>query len=294
MKNRLIIPTHERPEMLWCCVERLALCDLIETVDVVIHEDVHVDKPKSPQLQEEVAQTISYARKILSSSNTRVDHVRTEHSHRGSSFNVLNSFQQACKSDSELILFVEDDIWVTPDWIRWCYEVHKTFHPFATNGNAPPHIPCQSLESVYITDRWFQTFGLSFERTALQAALKPHYEDYGISDAPDPNRNFEWDTWMAGHIRDSRLFVAVPHVPRVYHYGYYSYHMGGSQPNVSLSERVEIVKKGAKDPSTFPIRWEYKTFPTKFPSWSRLMKGGESRLPSKPSQVFQRPAKRER
>jgi hypothetical protein len=260
----LIVPTHERPEMLWCCLDALACCDDIRDVEVRIHEDIHTDRPKSPVLKDEILRTIQHAHEIL----PRVTHVRTEHKNHGCSHNVITAFRSAANSDAELVHFVEDDCWVTYDWLRFCKRAHQLFQPFAVVGNPPPRVPHGDEAAVYLCDTWFQTFALSFERKKLSAMLEAYRE------SSDPR--FEWDAYVMEYITDTYQVLAMPHVPRVYHYGFYSYHLGGQPSPGTLADRVQYIKEGAKDTRLLPAIWNFEPFPRRAFKWRDLYRQGSS------------------
>ncbi len=271
MKNIIIIPTFERPEFLWTCLEQLAKCHEIENKEIWICEDIHVDKPKSSELQDEISETVLYAKTLFSN----LKHFRTEHSHHGSSYNVLESFKRACQTDAESIFFIEDDCWVTPDWLRWCQAAHEQFNPFATCGNTAPGSPTSDPRNTAISDTWFQTFALSFHRNQLEAALLPNYADYNLTPT------FEWDAYFMKYIFDTSKYAASSCVPRVYHYGFFGYHRSGSRSDGDLHTRIDFIKRGAYDPRLLPPVWDFKPFPKQPLIWNQLVKYGWKTKPKK-------------
>jgi len=234
----VVIPTHERPELLWLCLEKIAACSDIPE-QIWISEDFHIDNPKPPMVAYEVEQTVEYAKRILPG----VRHIRREHSNHGSSFNVLESFREACQTDARYVFFIEDDTMVTQDFFRWSRAAQEKFHPFATCSNYLPRERSQHPEDCAISDTWLQTFGMSFEREKLSHTMLPDYADYGLQP------QFEWDAWMMKYIRLNGLYSVSACLRRGYHFGFYSYHAGGDGLRGDLASRVQQVRAGLSNPS---------------------------------------------
>ncbi len=265
----LIIPTYERPEFLWLCLEKIAANDC-SNIEIWICEDEHIDHPKSEQLQQEISTTVVYARALFAD----VKHFKTEHVNHGSSFNVLESFKKACQTDAEFVFFVEDDCLVTPDWIKWCRAAHEQFDPFATCGNASR--AGQDLRQTSISDRWFQTFALSFRRDRLKKALLDNYSNYNLTPT------FEWDAYLMRHILASGQYAASACIPRVYHYGFFGYHRTGNRTDGDLQARIEFIRRGALDTSLLPPVWDFKPFPKRDYIWQLpLIKHGWTVMPKR-------------
>jgi Glycosyl transferase family 2 len=239
MKDIVIIPTYNRPELLYLCIEQLSKCKGIESKHVIIHEDYHLDKPKPVQIWREMCDVRSFASKILPS----VEWVQVRHLNYGSSYNFIEGFRRAYTRDAKYVYHIEDDCVVVPDYFRYVEEAYKLCpDAFVVCGNARPQSRSPETNVVHLS-YWFQTFALSFKRENLAKILLPKYEDYHLS------RNFEFDTYIMNWMREHNEYSVSPAKERVFTFGHYSYHMPGQRLPGNLQEAVERTRQAIKDPS---------------------------------------------
>ena len=114
MRDRIVVPTFQRPELLWVCLECLFANPEVKDMDVVIYLDNHTNLPSPP---------INDCLKVIdryNSSNLKLV-VRKPHSYEGNSYNVLTAYVEAYNDGCEHIFEVEDDILVTSDFFEWQY-----------------------------------------------------------------------------------------------------------------------------------------------------------------------------
>jgi glycosyltransferase involved in cell wall biosynthesis len=239
MKDIVIIPTYNRPELLYLCIEQLSKCEGIETKQVIIHEDDHDDKPKHFSRILEILEVIRFAKRVL----PHVSHVRVSHSNYGSSYNFIEGFRHAYNSDAKYVYHIEDDCLITPDYFRYAEEAHKLCpDAFVVCGNARPQSRTGESDLVHLS-YWFQTFALSFRRENLAKILLPKYEGYCLS------RNFEFDTYIMNWMVRNEEYSVSPMKERVFTFGHYSYHMPGQRLPGNLQEVIELTRQATKDPS---------------------------------------------
>ena len=264
MSDIVIIPTYDRPELLWLCAENLAKADGIESKRVIIHEDYHSDKPKSVRLQEEISETVEFVKRVLSS----VEHVQVRHTNYGCSYNFIDGWRVGLKSDAKFVYHIEDDCMVTKDYFRFAEAAHELCpDAFVVCGNARPQSRTSESNLVHLTDKWFQTFALSFRREQLGKVLLPNYEDYKFS------KHFEFDTYVMTWMVEHGEYSVSPNRERVFCYGYFSYHMPGQRLPGKLAERVEYVRAATKDPSILSGGYVKDFLPYVEPaSWTTLKK----------------------
>jgi hypothetical protein len=158
MQDVVIIPTYDRPEMLWLCLEHLAACPESADVHVWVCVDAHVNQPSAPR--EEILAVVKKFPQLF------VDvKFRSPHQYSGNSFNVLTAYKDAYRSQASYVFLIEDDVMISPGFFTWHREQHDG-HMLGCSiaiAKGPRQGPYASL-------------GVCFRRETLQI-VTPHCND---------------------------------------------------------------------------------------------------------------------
>lgn len=256
MTDLVIIPTFDRPEFLWICLQ-----NLYENMDSPncnmefwVCEDIHADKPKGFTTEIEMLAVIREWQPKLGFQYFAT----TPHTTYGNSYNVLNSLVRAADNGSyRYVYLIEDDVLVTPDFFSWNEQAQEKFKPWASCAgrlnrslnfqiNGPEAIDetikdvtaCHSSVTAYIS--WATCFSAQALRDIK--SLDAAYDSF--------EKRFEQDVMIQRHIRRTKQITIFPFVPRAFHLGWWSYHRdGGMKLNGTLEERIIALRKIVKDPA---------------------------------------------
>lgn len=249
MKDVVIVPTFDRPEFLWLCLENIAAADGWQDSVILVCEDIHADKPKSFTVEIEMLATIRYFEKVFGQ-NFRYRHM-TPHTTYGNSLNLLRAFQESECCGYELICVVEDDVLVTKDFFLWnqrlfdlplkpwvvCAGRLNRSLNFESNGRYAMDesirdvMMCKSVVGAY------NSWATCFPRSSVTSFLKE------ITCDTDFKPGVEQDMLIQDYMRKHKLSSAWPYVPRAFHVGWYSYHRnGGIIPQGTLEQRVSVLR----------------------------------------------------
>lgn len=254
-KDIIIVPTYDRPEFLWVCLEQLSKVDGIENKIVWICEDIHADKPKSFTTQMEMLATIREWEKQFGRSGLCY-YATPSHTTYGNSFNVLSSLKRAYESGASAVYLIEDDVLVTKDFFEWNDQVFNQLSPwvvctgrlnrslnFAMNGpdamdesNKDIHA-CKSVVGAY--NSWATCF--SKQALADIVTIIPPYERFCAG--------FEQDIMIQDWMQKNKRASVWPYVPRAFHFGWRSYHRCGRELTGVLEEKVKFIRKSVRSKS---------------------------------------------
>jgi hypothetical protein len=253
----IIIPTFDRPEFLWLCLENL--CEIFkdsQNIPVIwVCEDIHADKPKNFTTEMEMLvvhrefqQKLAYDYRVTK-----------PHTTYGNSYNVLNALLTASIYDYRYVYLVEDDVLVAPDFFAWNEAAQSKFKPWASCAGRINHslnFERNGREAIDETSRdvnmcrrsvtAYHSWATCFPGSSLNEITAIATTDY---DTFGPG--LEQDILIQRFIRRTGKTTIWPQVPRAYHMGWYSYHRdGGMKVYGTLEERVKalrgIVKNQAK------------------------------------------------
>lgn len=248
MRDTVIIPTFDRPEFLWLCLE-----NLWENVRgardkfIMVSEDIHADKPKCFQGQMEYLAVIrEWERKwgFLFAYNSTPPHTTY-----GNSLNVLSALQRAhlC-GQSEKTYLIEDDVLVTPDFFEWNDMVFNQYRVnvvcagrlnrslnFQMNGRDAMDETCKDVNAIKKVKGAYISWATCFSADMMERMFSQPVTMEGF------RPGFEQDIWIQTYMRREGIESIWPYVPRAYHMGWYSYHRDGSIPLSpgKLEERVQ-------------------------------------------------------
>jgi hypothetical protein len=254
MSDLVIIPTFDRPEFLWLCLENLAkIFEGSRNIPMIwVCEDIHADKPKGFTIEMEMLAVHREWQDKLGYAYYAVK----PHTTYGNSYNVLESLTIASGSNYRYVYLLEDDVLVTPDFFEWNEAAQQKFDPWATcagrlnrslnfqiNGREAIDENIQDTNACHKSVTAYMSWATCFSAKALQDIrdFNAVYDGF--------EKRFEQDVMIQRKIRAAKLETVWPYVPRAFHLGWYSYHRdGGMKPNGTLEEKVKYLRAVTKDP----------------------------------------------
>lgn len=230
-KSVLVIPTLKRPEMLALSLEKLSQTRQDSSLDVRIHLD-HTTSERLSEV-EFVRDTYFPTAEIFHANN----HVLCP----SGSWNILNSLKAGYNTGAELIFFVEEDIFVTPDFFERHIEMQSSGDYFVTSGRKLPQFD----------DTFFSNPGSCYKREKL-AMVIPHINEHYFADQKSylnlhfPNMDSAGilDDGMVRRVMLSVNGKAKCAVPAIaFHQGFHFYNrMPGYCVEGTLVEKIEQLR----------------------------------------------------
>jgi hypothetical protein len=224
------VPTYDRPEMLWLCLEHLAASPDCQSVEYRVYIDAHHGHPLPNYAEiEEVLDKFKH----LAISTVR----RPPHGYHGNSFNLLLAYKDAYESSAKHVFMVEDDILVQPGFFAW----HRFQHAFVD-------LDCSVGVAKRPEHAHYASLGVCFKRDVILAALphcNPQYfrnmTEYCKKNFPPAKWHCEQDGIWCRVLSPDR--IAWPVVPVAQHVGWYGYHRKKSlRPQGPLETRYFVIK----------------------------------------------------
>jgi hypothetical protein len=242
MKEVCFVPTHDREEFLFVCLERIR--------EIEPNMEVHCYPDRGTDVSE-----------ICDKFNV-IHHLTLNHAYHGNSFNMLEAWKDLYQSNSRYDRFfvVEDDAVIDPTFFSWCREALDRYpDSFAAAG-------WQYSPDALISDGpdlripWFLSVCACLPRSSVfsvvQHARLEYYQNMkSYLDRAYPNSNrrgsqhFEQDGLILRVMESESKRCVWPRRPRATHCGFRGYHMSKERPTGSLEERVAVVKLALKNPS---------------------------------------------
>ena len=233
MQDIVIVPTYDRPEMLWVCLEHLAASPDSQEVQIRIVVDAHIGQPPPPRAD------IEAVIEKFPQLSLQIGY-RPSHQFHGNSFNVLMAYRDVYNStDAQYVYLVEDDVMIHPLFFEWHRLQHET-----------QRLGCSIAVVKEPQYGRYASLGVCFRREVLKVIL-PHcrvayfqnMRAYCRMHFPPSKTDCEQDglfcRLLAGH-----EIVWAP-TPLAQHVGWYGYHRKRSvRPTGTLDERYEQVKRG--------------------------------------------------
>lgn len=275
MRDLVLITTYNRPEYLRLCLEYLSKARGINNKIIWICID------RGNSLIREFYEVLNDFRELDFSVK-----VRPEHSYLGNTFNTLEAYKEAYKTDANLVYLVEDDVLVTPDFFEWHEEVQNkndlicsVAYRCSRNSNrlrSYEHDP----EAYFISSKDYASIGVCWKREKLDYitthANSEYYKDLvGYLKKHFPNNKFsscftEQDGLVMRLLGETHGYVAWPFVPRAYHFGVWGYNRPrGSRLSyqeikemIHNEQKIKMVDKDFGDIEPMPIE--------PIPAWTKL------------------------
>lgn len=236
MQDIVIVPTYDRPEMLWHCLQYIAKCPDANKLVIWVAVDHHADQPPPPKqdIEQVTAQFPHLA--VLTQ-------WRKSHRYHGNSYNLLTAYKDAYEVEAERVFLVEDDVFVRPEFFAWHRMKHQEGFGCSIGVVKEPH------------HGWYASLGVGFTRETLKLIV-PHctpayyanMRSYCRRTFPSTTEDCEQDGLWCRVLRHER--VAWAYEPLCQHVGWYGYHRQKSiRPVGTLVEKYDQVKRALRSPT---------------------------------------------
>jgi len=252
MREVCLIPTFDRSEFLYCCLEAIFAANPAA--------NVHVFPDRGTDESAVTSQFVNVT-----------EHKTLAHTYHGNTFNMMEALKWAYQQNDrwDRIYIVEDDAIIDGTFFSWCRTA------LATNPDSFAACGWQYSPDALISDGpdlripWYLSVIAALPRKSvfsiIQHARIEYYSDMrGYLDRAYPNNNrrgslhYEQDGLILRVMESESKRAVWPRRPRATHCGWHGYHAGKNKSAGSLEERIAIVKLALKNPSLL----------------SRLMNGG--------------------
>jgi len=231
VQDLVIIPTYERPEMLWLCLEHLAGSPDHHTVQIQVYVDNHIGQAPPPV--QEIVEVVQKFRQL----DIRVK-ARQPHQFHGNSLNVMMAYKDAYETDAKLVFLIEDDVLIHPQFFAWHRQQHEQKIGCSIGVvREKQHGPYASL-------------GVCFRRETLKLLvphcrveyfqnLRGYCRKYWPPSLPwDCEQDGLWCRLLIGH------HIVWSPTPMAQHVGWYGYHRKKSiKPHGTLEQRFAQVQE---------------------------------------------------
>ncbi len=171
----ILIPTYNRPEFLWLCLERILAAPGSASKELWIVEDVHLSDRLclDAAIRSETAEVISW---IKAQRNVR--HIqRAPHSHFNNSWSILEAYKDAYYAGFDWVYMIEDDVMVMDDFFEWNERLQQkeTFfvscaerHNASLNINNVVDRIDEAAEDSYVFSKYaYSSLGVCFPRASI-------------------------------------------------------------------------------------------------------------------------------
>jgi len=283
-RDIIIIPTYYRPEFLYLCLERIRRNPSAGS-DIWLVQDRRLnDFPQYAQEEIETEQVLSHFNKELNLRSI----VRQPHSYHGNTYNILEAYKAAYRTNARYVYLLEEDVLITEDFFRWHETVQEQGDYYCSIGyrcirnSEVKHVddPAGYLECA----NDYASIGVCWRRTNLAAVVAHAAADYysnpmGYILARFPNSKLplgasEQDGLILRLTIADKRPAAWASLPRAYHIGVRGYHRpDGFRFPGTLNERVNAMREAAK--STAALRELSKDHfddveapPAQVPAWT--------------------------
>jgi hypothetical protein len=253
MRDIVLVPCWQRPEMLWHCIDNLCKADGIEAAHVVFRPDSGFDIDNLAVIREHTARLASHEIQIAPACPYR----RTK-----LSANILFGYMHAATRARRYVYLVEEDIMVGRDFFRWHAAVHaqrpSLFCSIAVrNHNRRVDAP-DDPDGFYLTGGDYCSWGVCFDRNVLRELVAPHVNLQYLSHPKRYlRRHFCASKVGLGYVEQASLLrriqeagdlpIAYPATPRAFHAGFYGRNRPG-RVSGELHERVRRLQAMIYDP----------------------------------------------
>lgn len=243
-RDRIYVTAFRRPEMLWWSLDYLSKCQGIDTVDVWVYVDWHANELPHPGIDS----VISDYRHI--GTGLHVESFYTAYGDMGPI--TFKGMRDALRDDVGLLMLVEEDVCVAPDFIQWSRAVHAKFQPFCAYGIIPGEIkPTGRPEDVGLGP-WFCAWGASFGREAMKACIEHDVHEYHTGQHAYLSKHFPgweqcgaaWDGLICRLLGQHGRKGAYPHRARAYNLGVYGHFRSRTPPWKSPTLEGHIAEVG--------------------------------------------------
>lgn len=254
-RDLIIVPTYDRPEMLFHALDRLSKARHIEEHDVWIRADWHTGRPPSKD-NLEVATMFPHLKPHFS--------LCPPHDYWGNTYNFMHFYIDALATQYRYVYMVECDVFVAEDFFDWHRAVQEAVHPMASIAVRHYALePYMSAEAKADPRRWvlvdtYASLGVCWKRENLAMILEYFNPDYltGLLrylDEKFPNssslgRSGSQDGLISRLLERDHLVTVFPTRPRAFHGGWYGFNRSQQRrPTGTLHQNIDAVGRALAD-----------------------------------------------
>lgn len=238
MRACVIVPTFQRSDFLFVCIERIKAAT---TLPVHVFPDRGTD-------ESEVCDRLGVDQ-----------HLTLQHSYHGNTYNVLEALKWAYHQAFERVYVVEDDAIVDPTFFSWADQALAK-HPDAFAACGWEYSPdAVKGDGPDLMIPWYLSVCAALPRASLFAIVqhaKPEYygqmKAYADQSFPASIRrgsnHYEQDGLTLRVCESEGKRCVWPRQPRAIHIGWHGYHAPGKPLSGSLDDRVTLVRMALREP----------------------------------------------
>ncbi len=240
MKELVIVPTYNRSDMLYCCLEAIRAAE--PQIAIHVFPDRGTDESN------------------ICSEFGAIHHLTVQHSYHGNTYNVMEALRWAYSQNADRVFIIEDDAIIDPTFFEWSRQALTDWPDmFAACGwqYSPNAIVSEGPD---LRMPWYLSVCACLPRKSL-SWIVPHarpeyyskmreylYRAFPMIMPTSPN-HFEQDGLVWAVMNSLSKRCIWPRRPRATHVGFTGYHMGERALEGTLEERVNIIKLAIKNPS---------------------------------------------
>lgn len=233
MKELCIVPAYCRPEFLYLCLKRIAACDNVDGLKVVVAMDHHANKMNLDRSDErQVARLQEFENLNITLKEC------VPHGFNGLSYNLLTLYRQALADGFERIYLIEEDVMVSPDFFEWQRRVLDSWGFFCAIGSGYPASARATQrpvnEEIYASSH-YASIGVGWNKGNLikvvEHARPEYFRDmagYCVRTFPEnKDRCYVEQAGMIGRVVvHEKAECAWAVKPKAFHIGYFGSHRG--------------------------------------------------------------------
>lgn len=243
MREVVVVPTFQRQDMLYCCLEAIRAAE--PAIPLHVFPDRGTD-------EEEVCGKFG-----------AIHHLTLQHTYHGNSFNMLEALKWAYQSKFDRVFIIEDDAIIDPTFFTWCREALANpmnedcfaacgwqYSPNAIIGDGPDLRMPWYLSVCAAIDRRNLYWIVQHARPEYYANMKAYLDAAYPQSHRRGSNHYEQDGLVLRVLESQYKRCVWPRRPRATHVGFTGYHMpAGQQLEGSLEERAEVIRLAVNNPA---------------------------------------------
>ena len=241
MNEVVLLPTFQRPELLYCCLEAIRAAE--PTISVHVFPDRGTN-------EREICEKFGAAH-----------HLTLQHSYHGNTFNMLEALKWAYGQRYETVYVIEDDAIIDPSFFDWSRQALTNYpdafaacgwrySPDAKVGDGPDMLLGWYLSVAAALPRRSVGGIVAHARPEYYGDMKGYLDRTYPASARKGSQHYEQDGAALRVAESEGKRCVWPRRPRAIHAGWRGYHMpDGRELDGTLEERVAVVKLAIENPA---------------------------------------------